>query len=163
MEITAQTPHHEPPDGDPGDWPAQAAAVNGLRDLAQQRWVQISDRVIAGALSATRRSLTIRAEAASGPVQVSEQVLLTYLRDAITQAVPPETLAHITLQIEGRDTLSGVLIQLVAQYGVPLLPLADHVRELTASCVHDLLGPVDMPVTVSALHIHFRDVVNIKG
>ncbi len=70
----------------------------------------------------THRSHPIRAQASGGPIQISEQALISYLRAAIDATVPGTALAHISLQVTGRDELSGVIIQLIAQYGTPLLP-----------------------------------------
>lgn len=151
--------HGEPlPSGPPIPQVLEAAAAD-LRRRLDERWVEISDRVVARALTASRRSYPVRAQAASGPVQVSEQVLVSYLREAIDRTVPGSALAHVALEIRGRDELVGVLIQLVGQYGIPLLPVADRVRELAVECLDGLLGPVRTPVTVSTLHVHFAGVV----
>ncbi len=52
-----------------------------------------------------------------------------------------------------------MIIQLIAPYGTPLLPIADEVRARAIQCLHEVLGPSAAPVTVTHLHIHFCDVV----
>lgn len=52
----------------------------------------------------------------------------------------------------------GVTIELVAQFGLGLLPLADGVPDLAAATNAALLGPVTPVVTVSEKHVHFGDV-----
>jgi len=158
VEMTAPPPRSEPLTGGPPQPAALKAASAALRAQADQRWVEISDRVLAKAMTATRRSHPIRAQASSGAIQISEQALISYLRAAIEATVPGTTLAHISLQVRGRDELSGVIIQLIAQYGTPLLPIADEVRTRAIQCLHQILGPSATPVTVTHLHIHFCDV-----
>lgn len=135
-------------------------AAESLRSRRDPRWVEISDRVLSRALRATRRSYPIRATTPTGPVHVSEQVLVTYIRDAVQQHVPDAALLRIEIDVVGRDTLGGVTLALVARYGVELLPVADRIRDLTAATLREVLGPVDVPVTVETLHVHFCDVVD---
>jgi len=158
VEMTAPPPRSEPFTGGPPQPAALKAASAALRAQADQRWVEISDRVLAKAMTATRRSHPIRAQASSGAIQISEQALISYLRAAIDATVPGTALAHISLQVRGRDKLSEVIIQLIAQYGTPLLPIADEVRTRAIQCLHQILGPSATPVTVTHLHIHFCDV-----
>lgn len=157
-------PGQDPPDaaGEPGadafarvDQAAQAA-----RDRRDPRWVEISDRMLAKALRATRRSFPVRAMTPSGPVSVSEQVLVTYIRDAVQDQVPDAALLHVRIDLAGRDTLVGVTLSLIARYGVALLPVADEVRALTAARLRELLGPVEVPVRVETMHVHVADVVD---
>lgn len=134
------------------------AAAQRLRRQADARWVEVSDRVVAAAMTATRRSLPLRAMAPGGPVHVSEQVVVAHLRAAIDEAVADAATAAVTLEVRDRDALTGVVIQLVARYGRPLLPIADHVRDVTAARLVDLLGPTATTVTVHEMHVHFSDV-----
>ncbi len=136
------------------------AATESLRARREPRWVEIADRVLATALRATRRSYPIRAMTESGPVHVSEQVLITYLRDAVQDTVPDAALLHIRIDIVGRDSLGGVTMSLIARYGVELLPVADRIRLLAAQRLREILGPVDVPVGIDTLHVHFSDVID---
>jgi len=158
VEMTAPPPRSEPIAGGPPQPAALKTASAALRAQADQRWVEISDRVIAKAITATRRSHPIHAQASSGPIQISEQALISYLRAAINATVPGTALAHISLQARGRDELAGVTIQLIAPYGTPLLPIADDIRTRAIQCLLEVLGPSATPVTVTHLHIHFCDV-----
>ena len=135
-----------------------AAAAADLRDRVDPRWVAISDRVLASALTATRRSRPLRAQAASGPVSVSEQVLIAHVRHALDGRVPGTAVAAIHVNIEGRDSFSGLIIEIVAEYGRPLLPLADRVHALAAAELVSVLGPLDPLVSVRATHVHVNDV-----
>jgi len=159
VEMTAPPPRSEPLTGSPPEPAALKTASAALRAHADQRWVEISDRVLAKAMTATRRSHPIRAHASSGAIQISEQALISYLRAAIDATVPGTALAHISLQVTGRDELSGVIIQLIAPYGTPLLTIADDIRTRAIQCLLEVLGPSATPVTVTHLHIHFCDVV----
>ncbi len=135
-------------------------ATDSLRSRRDPRWVEISDRVLSRALRATRRSYPVRAMTATGPVHVSEQVLITYLRAAVQDDVPDAALLHIRIDIDGRDTLGGVTLALVARYGVELVTVGDRIRDLTTARLGELLGPVQVPVTVDRLHVHFSDVID---
>ena len=135
-----------------------AEAAQSLRARVDPRWVEISDRVLAKVLTATRRSHPVRAAARTGPVHVSEQVLIAYLRDAIDGQVPGSALANVHVEIEGRDTFAGVTIQVLVQYGRPILPIADRIHEIVAARLAELLGPLAPPVDVRATHVHVSDV-----
>lgn len=150
-----------PTGGDPGPeaFALLDAATESLRARRDPRWVEISDRVLARALRATRRSHPVRAMTPTGPVHVAEQVLITYVRDAVQDHVPEAALLHVRVDIVGRDTLGGVTLALVARYGVELIPVADRIRDLTVNRLREVLGPVQVPVTVDMLHVHFSDVI----
>lgn len=133
------------------------AAANQLRDHVDQRWVEISDRVLAHALRATRRSFPVRGRAPGGPVNISEQVLVAHIRAAVAPVAGAAPSA-IVVTTDDNDGYTGLTIELTAEYGRALLPIADRVRELCAATLTDLLGPVTPPVTVSAMHVHIGDV-----
>lgn len=133
------------------------AAIAASRANADARWVQISDRVRARALQVTRRSLPVTAQAPGGPVHVSEQVLVTYLRDALS-GVPGARVDDITIAVGANDTYAGTTVFISAQYGEPQLPIADRLRDLAAARLHDLLGDITPPVTVTTMEVHVDDV-----
>lgn len=135
-----------------------AAAAAGLRERTDPRWVEISDRVLAKVLTATRRSLPVQAMAQSGPVHVSEQVLVSYLRDAVQDHVPGCHVRAINVHLVGRDTFESVTIQVVVRYGEEILPIADRVHQLAAARLDELLGPAAPSVQVRATHVHVSDV-----
>ena len=132
-------------------------AAQSLREHVDQRWVQISERVLTRALRATRTSLAVQARAPSGPVNISEQVLITYLRDAIS-TVPHVKIQDIAITTEGIDTYAGLTITLNARFGLPLIPTADTIRERASTLLSQLLGPVDPPVTATTMDVHVQDV-----
>lgn len=86
---------------DPRRLPDQDAqskhAENLVREQADERWVEISDRVLEKALSVTRRSMTVGAASASGLVNISEQVLIAGIRQAlepVAGAIPTDITVH---------------------------------------------------------------------
>ncbi|WP_407343216.1 hypothetical protein [Pengzhenrongella phosphoraccumulans] len=133
------------------------AAIAASRAHAEARWVQISDRVRTRALQITRRSMPIQAQAPSGPIHVSEQVLITYLRDALS-VVPGARVDDITIAIGADDTYAGITVLISARYGEPLLPIADALRDLAAARLRELLGDITPPVTVTTMEVHVEDV-----
>ena len=133
-------------------------ATQSLRDHVDQRWVEIADRVLTRALRATRTSLSVRAQAAGGPVHISEQVLIAHLRDAVC-TVPDTRIQDVVITIEGLDTYVGVTITISARFGVPLISVADTIRNLANERLTQLLGPIAPPVTVTTMHIHVQDVL----
>lgn len=76
MEMTPDMPRREPLPGDPPQASALGLAAAALRRRADERWVEVSDRVVSRAMTVTRRSQPIRAQASTGPIQVSEQVVI---------------------------------------------------------------------------------------
>jgi len=153
----------EPPPGETGDpTPAPSRALGeaaaAVRRRLDERWVEISDQIVATAMTARRRTRPVRAEGATGPVFVSDQVIVADLRAAIDDAVRGSAVAHVDPEVHQGERLAGVVIQLVAQYGVPLLPMADTVREIAQQRLAALLGPVPTPVTVRTMRVHYRDV-----
>lgn len=132
-------------------------ATRALRDHVDQRWVEISDRVLATALTVTRRSLPVLAQAPGGPVHVSEQVLVTYLRDAVS-VVADARIEEILIATGDAGTYTGVTISISARYGMPLLPIADRIRDLATARLQNILGPIAPPVTVTTMHVHIADV-----
>ena len=158
MAMTQDTPERASHTDAPSEH-VQIPGTEALRQAADARWVEISDRVLTRALTAGRRGLTVRAQTSGGPYWLSEHVLVSLLRDAVDGTVPRSALAHVTLELRGRDELGGVVIQLIAQYGTPLLGLADQIRALALACLDGVLGPALAPRVVTTLHVHFVDVV----
>lgn len=159
MAMRPDTPERESQHRDAPPEHVRIPGTEALRQEAGARWVEISDRVLARALTASRRGLTVRAQTSDGPFWLSEHVLVSFLRDAVDGTVPRSALAQVTLELRGRDELGGVVIQLIAQYGTPLLGLADQIRARALACLDDVLGPARAPRVVTTLHVHFVDVV----
>lgn len=137
-----------------------AHAAEAWREASDRRWVEISDAVIAKAMTANRRSQLIAGTGAGGPYHVSEQVVVAHLRAALDGAVPGAAVARIHVELEGLATLVGVVVEIIAEYGRPLLPIADEVRAVATPVVAALLGPGVPAVSVQAWHVHVRDVVD---
>lgn len=155
------TPHEstgEPAELDPQDRALLSAAAGALRAHSDPRWVEVSSRVLNTALRATRRSQPVRALAPGGPIRVSEQVIVAYLREALDGLVPGTAVAGIHLDITGRDTYTGVLIELIVQYGTAILPVADRIRAQAATVLEELLGPAATGIHLRTSHIHVSDV-----
>ena len=138
---------------------ALSGAARQLSAAADQRWVRIEDRVIAAAMRTPRRSLPIQARTSSGPVFISEHALITLINDTVGHALQRCALEQVHLQVTRPDTLTGVTLFMVAQYGHPLLAMADLARELTLQVLHDTLGPLTPPIDVDALWVHFDNVI----
>lgn len=148
---------------DPDDLSAEdeaflATAAQSLRTHEDSRWVEVSSRILSTALRATRRSRTVLAQAPGGPVHISEHVIITYLRDALDGPVAGTAVAAIHLDITGRDVFSGVLIELIVQYGTPILPVADLIHARATAVLLDLLGPAATAIHVRTSHVHVSDV-----
>lgn len=164
MGMSSRT---QPPGGDqpsspgrlpePTGSPALDQAAEATRRRLDRRWVEVSDQVVSTVLTARRRTRPLHAAGTTGPVFVSDQVVVADLRTAIDGATRGSAVARVDLEVRG-DQLSGVVVQLVAQYGVALIPLADEVRALAQQRLATLLGPVEAPVTVSAMRVHYSDV-----
>ena len=133
-------------------------ARRALNDHADRRWVEVAPRVLSTALRATRRSMPVRAHAPGGTVHVSEQVITAYLRDALDGHASGTAVAGIQINIAGQDTFTGVLIELIVQYGTPILPAADRIRAQAATVLLELLGPAATAIEVQTSHIHVSDV-----
>lgn len=149
------------PDLDEADLAWLRTAADDLRHHVDDRWVEVSRRILTTALSATRRSRPIRALSATGPVHVNEQVIIAYLREAVDNAVPAATMTGITVHTSGGETFDGLTIEMVAPYGVPLIPLADRTREVAADVLNGILGLLAPPIMVSTMHVHFGDVARL--
>lgn len=132
-------------------------ATTALQAVADDRWVEIAPRILERALMASRRSRPIRATAPSGPIQISEQVIVSYLQDALDGAVAGSAVAGISVQLAGRNSFDGVLIELLVQFGLPILPLADRVRAIAAD-VLTTLGVDSAQIFISTAHVHVTDV-----
>lgn len=133
------------------------AAVAALHAHADQRWVEISDRVVARSLRVTRPSLPVRAASTGGAVNVSEQVLIAAVRQSLDD-LTDATVVGIQINTDQHSRYAGVQITITARYGSPILPVADLIREQARHALSTLLGPVTPTVSVHTMHIHVGDV-----
>ncbi|CAA9359329.1 MAG: hypothetical protein AVDCRST_MAG72-2107 [uncultured Nocardioidaceae bacterium] len=132
----------------------QVASLS-LREHVDDRWVEISDSILSRVLSATRPSLPVRGDAGIESFHVSESVLRAYLLDA-TDAVAGAAVQAISFQTRGTE-YAGVAIVIAAQHGLPLLHLADELRQVVSRRLVEVLGE-RVPVTVSTMRVHVDDV-----
>jgi hypothetical protein len=144
-------------DGSGGDDTVLRRATEALRAVDDDRWVEIAPRILQTALGASRRTRPVRATAASGPLQISDRVIVEYLREALDGAVPGAAVDRITVRLAGRDTFDGLVIELLVRYGVAVIPVADLVREI-ASGVLRRLGVESVEVSIRTTHVHVVDV-----
>lgn len=152
------------PDRDPDDAlrelvrdPRLDAALSSSRTRTDARWVEISHRVRTRALQVTRRSMPITARAPSGQVQVSTQVLIAYVRDALA-GVPGARVEDLIVAAGPDGAFTGLTIVISAPYGEPVIPLADALRDRATQRLGELLGDVTPPVTVTTMEVHVDDV-----
>lgn len=140
-----------------GDFAALDAAAAQLADHVDARWVEVADLVLNRALRGTRRSLPVQAQGLFGPVKVSEHVLTTYVRAAIADvlAAAPVT---IIATVDQQNHCTGLTIGIVVQYGHPVLPIADKIRDRAETVLHEILGSVILTVSVRDMHVHVHDV-----
>lgn len=141
--------------GDPQDLVTRAADV--LRTRADERWVEISDRVLTKAFNVTRRSMPVRAASSGGAVNVSEQVLVAGIRSALDD-LSGAAAVDIRISTDDQHRYTGVFIALSVDYRTAILPVADRARDRARDVLLTLLGPVNPPVTVTTMHVHVDDV-----
>lgn len=123
-----------------------------------ERWAEVSARVMAHAMGLTRRSMPVRAVGTGGRVTVSEQVLISSIRQAL-EPIRGATPVDIRVSTDEQDRYTGVLICLEIDYGESVIPLADEARGRTHEVLDTVLGPVEPPVTVTTMHVHIDDVL----
>ena len=142
-----------------GDPATLAAATQALRQHVDDRWVEMSDRVLSKALAATRRSLPVRAHdlGGGGALYVSEQVLTAYIRDAIAP-IPAAAPTQIHIHADTGLHCTGITIEITVQYKEPVIPIADQIRNRSETVLQTLLGPGTPQVTVATMHVHVSDV-----
>ena len=136
--------------------PLLEAAATALRDRPNDRWVEISTRILSHALTAVRRSKPVRAQASGGVVHISEQVLTAHLQAAL-DGISGIELDRVSFDLDG-DVYRGLELIVTVQYNEPIIPLADAIRNAAAAELTNLLGPVTPAVTVTTMRVHVDDV-----
>lgn len=146
----------------PDEWaedfesPVLDLAAGQLRERSDDRWVEISNRILTHAMSAVRRSKPVRAQAPGGVVHISEQVLTAHLQTVVDR-IPGIDLDRVDFDLDG-DVYLGIELGVTVVYQERIIPLADAVRNAVAAELALLLGPVTPPVTVTAMLVHVSDV-----
>jgi len=136
--------------------PLLEAAATALRERPDDRWVEISSRILNQAMTAVRRSKPVRAQASGGVVHISEQVLTAHLQAALDH-IPEIELDHVFLDLNG-DVYRGLELVVTVRYNERIIPLADAIRNAAAAELTTLLGPVTPTVTVTTMLVHVNDV-----
>ncbi len=149
-------------DAQAGDDARLAAATEALSRHVDDRWVQVADRVMTRALTATRRSQPVRAAhpdagaSADGELFVSEQVLITHIRHA-TAPVPGAAPNRVSISTDADHRCTAVTIAITVRYPDPIIPIADRIRARAQDVLGVILGFVPV-VEVSSMHVHVSDV-----
>ena len=157
MAMTPPSPTPLDQSGEPTRDAYLDAAIGEIRARTDTRWVAIADRVRTRALQSTRRSLPVDAQSPSGTVHVSEQVIITYLRDVLT-TVRAARVNDITIAVGADRAYHGVTIFISARYGAALRSIADTMRHLAATRLRELLGTLTPPVTIATMDVRVEDV-----
>lgn len=151
-----------PPDGGSAPDPMPTAeqdleiATQALRDHTDERWVEVSDNILAKVLVASRPSHPVRGRAGTEPFHVSERVLTAHVLDTVDQ-IPHIEAAAIRIHT-GQDRYTGITIVITAEHGLRLIPAADAIREAARDRLTQVLGQLVPPISVSTMHVHVDDV-----
>lgn len=139
---------------------AMARATRQLRDHAQRRAVEIADDVLQKALQASRHSLPVRAYPPHDQVHVSDQVLVSTLRQRIDDALDTAAVGAVYLRVTPGEVLQELTVELFVRYGEVLLEVADQARAIARAVLAQVLGPPagTIGVEVVTTHVHISDV-----
>ncbi|SKC38342.1 hypothetical protein SAMN04324258_0498 [Krasilnikoviella flava] len=136
-------------------------AIGALRRHTDQGWVLVRENVLLKALSAFRPSAPVRGRTATptGPVDyfVVADVLVAALRETLA-AVPHVEPLTITCSTDDHDRLTSVVVEIVAAFDEPLLPLAATARKAAAARLTALLGDLAPHADAIAIDVAITDV-----
>ena len=120
-------------------------AGQALRELGEPGWDRIADTVIAAVRNTPRSGWPVTAEDPDpqqpplpGCIAVSDLVI----RAALAAALRVDricTPSAVDVHLDGTD-LQRISVEITGRYGNQLTEVADHVREIAASILDDLLG-----------------------
>lgn len=122
-----------------------ARAGQALRELSEPGWDRIADTVIAAVRNTPRSGWPVAAEDPEpqkpplpGSIAVSDLVIRAALAAAlrIDEICAP---SGVDVHLDGTD-LQRISIEITGRYGNRLTEVADHVRGIAATILHDLLG-----------------------
>ena len=139
-----------------GDELRLGTAATALRDHTDDRFVEVAGDMLRQLATISRPSHPILARTPVGSFRISEQVLASTLQRTL-DVVPHCEVTEIRIKAD-RDRYTGVTLMIVAEYPHPLIPLADHLRDLAVAHLRTMLGAVVPRVTTSAMHVHVEDV-----
>ncbi len=159
IDISRGSGHRDAQAGGDARLRAATAELSRHRD---DRWVQIADRVMTRALTATRRSQPVRAShpeagaSADGQLFVSEQVLIAHIRQA-TAGIPGAAPNRVSINTDATHRCTGVTIAITVHYPDPIIPIADQMRARVEDALGQILGTIPT-VEISSMHVHVTDV-----
>lgn len=133
-------------------------AVQQLRTRVHPRAVEVANDVLRQAVRASRHSLPIRAHAPHSFVRISDQVLISRLRQRIDGASRTCAVGRVVLLVDPDAVLREITIELFVQYGEVLVDAADGIRLIVDEVVEDLLGRPETPVALVTTHVHVSDI-----
>ena len=120
-------------------------AGQALRELGEPGWNRIADTVIAAVRNTPRSGWPVAAQDPDpqqpplpGCIAVSDLVI----RAALAAALRVDricTPSAVDVHLDGTD-LQRISVEIAGRYGNQLTEVADHVREIAASILDDLLG-----------------------
>ncbi|TDE09623.1 hypothetical protein [Jiangella asiatica] len=140
----------------PPDTAVVDRAASALRAYTDYGWPRAAQRILATVLTATRRARPVRARGEEGDFRVSDQVVTSYLQEAIDR-VDGIRVTHIRLDLDG-NTLVALHLTVAVTYPERIAPLADAVRRAARDCVRSIIGDVDTPLDLRHIQVHVGDV-----
>jgi hypothetical protein len=132
-------------------------AARTLREHTDAGWVALRDDVVAAAARAFRPSAPIRGRLPDGELWVASAVLVSHVRAALSHVADAGAL-RITCATTADGDLDRVMVEIVALYGTPLVPLAERVRTVAAAAVAETLGLTEPPVDRIGVDVSIGDV-----
>lgn len=140
---------------EPAESPQVRAAKESLRQHVDQRWVEMSESILARVLARTGPSQPVVGDAPGGTFHVSEAVLRRQLLDAV-DSVSAVVVDAIDIHTE-ENRYSAVTVVITAQHGLALLRAADEIRQRCQQRLIAVLGEA-VPVDVTTMRVHVEDV-----
>lgn len=155
-------PYPRPRGHEHDDDPVVSRGADELHTRSSRRWVEVAGDVLSQVMGASRRSLPVLVQVLENGATVclSEQVVVTRLREALDASLTEAATARIHLDVAPDQRLRQVTIELLARYGAELIPLADEARGVIRAQLSVWMAGNPMAgVVVLPAHVHFGDVV----
>lgn len=132
-------------------------ATRALRQHTDAGWVELRDDVVAAAVRAFRPAAPVRGRLPDGELRVASTVLVDRVRAAL-DGLPDAAALRISCTTGPDDELDRVVVEVVALYATPLVPLATRVRRQAADAVAATLGLVAPPTSRVHVDVSVQDV-----
>lgn len=137
-----------------------ARAADGLRRHQDERWDEVSGRVLARLRSIPLRRESVRGIAPSGPFDVSESVVVSHVSASVEAAVPEAVVVAVRLAVTARRALAGVVVEVAVDFASPVGPLADRIRATVLAVLPDVLGAAAGPEAPVPVEVRVVDIVD---